>query len=193
MEDLKKLLPEGFDKWSTLAKAQWLEINIFMSEYLLSSQGDRMAMANSIEGRYPFLDHRIMEFAATLPPGYKLHGLTEKYILKKMMKGKLPDVIVDRPKQAYRAPIGSTFVKNTPGYLKDILSDNTIRNAGIFDPDNVTKLQEKMRSGQNSSEMDNMALTGIISTQLLYDLFIANKRDLPGKEPRNCKIIHDQS
>lgn len=193
VEDLKKLLPEGFDKWSTLAKAQWLEINIFMSEYLLSSQGDRMAMANSIEGRYPFLDHRIMEFAATLPPGFKLHGLTEKYILKKMMKGKLPDVIVDRPKQAYRAPIGSTFVRNTPDYLKNILSENTIRKAGIFDPDNVTKLQEKMSSGQNSSEMDNMALTGIISTQLLYDLFIANKRDLPGKEPYNCRIIHDQS
>ncbi len=191
VDELARMLPESFLRWSPLAKAQWLEINIFMSEYLLSSQGDRMAMAHSVEGRYPFLDHRIMEFAAGLPPGLKLHGLTEKYLLKKMMKGRLPDEIVDRPKQAYRAPIASTFVTNTPDYLEDILSDNKIKDAGVFNPATCRKLLDKMKSNHPFSEMDNMALTGIISTQLLYKLFISKKQKLPCKEPANLRIIND--
>ena len=189
--DLGHQLPEGFAKWSDLAKAQWLEVNIFMSEYLLSSQGDRMAMANSVEGRYPFLDHRIMEFAAELPPDMKLHGLTEKFLLKKMMKGKLPDVIVNRPKQAYRAPIASTFAEYDPPYLQELLSPEKIRETGIFDPETTSLLIKKMSSGNTSSEMDNMALTGIISTQLIHEMFIKNKRDLTAESPRNCSVIID--
>jgi len=191
VEDMGHQLPEGFAKWSDLAKAQWLEVNIFMSEYLLSSQGDRMAMANSVEGRYPFLDHRIMEFAAELPPDMKLHGLTEKFLLKKMMKGKLPDVIVNRPKQAYRAPIASTFAEYDPPYLQELLSPEKIRETGIFDPETTSLLIKKMSSGNTSSEMDNMALTGIISTQLIHEMFIKNKRDLTAESPRNCSVIID--
>ena len=189
--ELESLLPESFSRWSGLAKAQWLEINIFMSEYLLSSQGDRMAMANSVEGRYPFLDHRIIEFAAQLPPDLKLHGLTEKFILKKMMKGRLPDTIVNRPKQAYRAPITSTFVKNKPHYFNNILSEERLRESGIFDPDTTARLLKKLEEASSSSEMDNMALTGIISTQLLDDLFIRNRKELTAQMPENCTIITD--
>ena len=76
------MLPRDFDRYDHLGKAQWLESVIFMSGYLLSSQGDRVSMANSVEGRYPFLDYRVIEFAATLPSDYKLHGLNEKFILK---------------------------------------------------------------------------------------------------------------
>ena len=191
VEELSGLLPGQFSRWSSLAKAQWLEINIFMSEYLLSSQGDRMAMANSVEGRYPFLDHRIIEFAAQLPPDLKLHGLTEKFILKKMMKGRLPDTIVNRPKQAYRAPITSTFVKNKPEYFHNILSEEHIREAGIFNPENIARLLKKLEDSPASSEMDNMALTGIISTQLLDKLFIRNKKKLTEQIPENCIIITD--
>ena len=75
---LESNLPDGFNKWHHLAKAQYLEANTLLSGYLLSSQGDRMAMANSIEGRFPFLDHRLVEFAATIPPWYKIRGLNEK-------------------------------------------------------------------------------------------------------------------
>ncbi len=192
-EEISKTLPERFHTWSALSKAQWLEINIFMSEYLLSSQGDRMAMAHSVEGRYPFLDHRIMEFAAKLPPDYKLHGLTEKYLLKKMMKGRLPDIIVNRSKQAYRAPIASTFITNTPEYLHELLSEQNIKESGIFNPEMVKALVNKTASGGISSEMENMALTGIISTQLVYQLFIDNKRKLPANEPRNLHVVVDET
>ena len=84
-----------------------------MSGYLLSSQGDRMGMAHSIEGRYPFLDHRVIEFCMSLDPDLKLKGLNEKYLLKKMMKGRLPDAILERSKQAYRAPIKSVFISES--------------------------------------------------------------------------------
>ena len=83
-----------------LEKASYLEMKLFLSGYLLSSQGDRMSMANSVEGRYPFLDYRVMEFAMGLPSEYKIKGLNEKYILKKMMAGKIPESIVKRSKQA---------------------------------------------------------------------------------------------
>ncbi|MCM4167322.1 Asparagine synthetase [glutamine-hydrolyzing] 1 [Arenibacter antarcticus] len=157
----------------SLTKAQWIELNLFMSGYLLSSQGDRMGMAHSIEGRYPFLDHRVIEFCMSLHPDLKLNGLKEKYLLKKLMKGRLPDVILNRPKQAYRAPIRSTFISDSlPIYLKNMLSEEAIVQSGIFNPDHVKRLLDKMRGENQVSEIDNMALTAILSTQILNDLFI---------------------
>ena len=157
----------------SLVKAQWIELNIFTSGYLLSSQGDRMGMANSIEGRYPFLDHRVIDFCMSLHPDLKLNGLNEKYLLKKLMKDRLPDEILNRSKQAYRAPIRSSFITdNLPTYLKDMLSETAIVKAGIFNPNHVNQLLDKMKSENQVSEIDNMALTAILSTQILNDLFV---------------------
>ena len=108
-----KTLPDDFMSWDPLSRAQYIENKIFLSNYLLSSQGDRMAMANSIEGRYPFLDHRVIEFAAKLPPHIRMNGMTEKYILKKAALGKIPSELIDRPKQPYRAPISQAFLGET--------------------------------------------------------------------------------
>jgi asparagine synthase (glutamine-hydrolysing) len=161
------------DNMDPLAKAQYIEMVIFLSGYLLSSQGDRMGMANSVEGRYPFLDHRIIEFCATLPPDFKLKGLNEKVLLKKMMKGKLPEEILNRPKQAYRAPILSSFLgTGAPAFVMELLSEGALLDAGIFNPDSVERLLAKMNSGKAYSEIDNMALTAILSTQLLHKQFI---------------------
>jgi len=85
IHNLLNKLPENFANLNPLSQAQWLETTIFMSGYLLSSQGDRMAMANSVEGRYPFLDHRVIEFCAKLNPDYKLDSLYEKKLLKKKL------------------------------------------------------------------------------------------------------------
>ncbi len=171
--NLMKNLSEHIDKMDPLAKAQYIEMVVFLSGYLLSSQGDRMGMANSVEGRYPFLDHRIIEFCATLPPDFKLRGLNEKVLLKKMMIGKLPEEILNRPKQAYRAPILSSFLGNdAPEFVMESLSFESLLEAEIFDPKSVEKLLAKMNSGKAYSEIDNMALTAIISTQLLYKQFI---------------------
>ncbi len=93
--------------WDLLTRAQWLESKMFLSGYLLNSQGDRVSMAHSVEGRYPFLDHNVMEFCMGLRSQDKLRGLNEKYILKKLMNGHLPESVVKRSKQAYRAPVAS--------------------------------------------------------------------------------------
>lgn len=176
--ELENELKDKLDGYDYLTKAQWIEISLFMSGYLLSSQGDRMAMANSVEGRYPFLDYRIIEFCMKLNPDFKLNGLNEKFLLKNMIKDKIPDSILKRPKQAYRAPIRSTFISdNIPDYINEMLSLDRIEESGIFNEKNVKQLLEKMRGKSLVSEIDNMALTGILSTQILNDLFI--KRNVP--------------
>ncbi|MCU4173903.1 asparagine synthase (glutamine-hydrolyzing) [Carboxylicivirga sp. N1Y90] len=160
------------ESYSTLEKAQYIESNVFMSGYLLSSQGDRVGMANSIEGRYPFLDHRLIEFCASLPNDFKLNGMNEKYIMKRMMEGKLPDSVVNRPKQAYRAPIAPAILKTGSALVDKYMNPFVVREAGLFNPDTVKLLLLKLESGKAISEYDNMAFIGILSTQILYKQYV---------------------
>jgi len=193
LADLTGKLPQDFKNWSTLAKAQWLETTVFMSGYLLSSQGDRMGMANSIEGRYPFLDYRVIEFCSSLPDRLKLNGTNEKYLLKKLMTGRIPESIVKRPKQPYRAPISSVFLaKDRPGYVNEMLSESMIRKADVFNTGSVIGLIEKIQNSTTASEMDNMVLTSVISTHLLYHQFIEDKnQDLLNSPLNNLKVINE--
>ncbi len=193
LSDLEKKLPEGFGNWGGLDKSQWLETSVFMSGYLLSSQGDRMAMANSVEGRYPFLDYRVIEYCNSLPSNYKLNGLTEKYLLKKLMKNKMPDTILKRSKQPYRAPVNSTFFTNRrPEYIKEMLAPEYFRKAGIFNYESVSVLLEKAERTGVTSEVEDMVLASVISTHLLYNQFIEGYNDnLSMRDLRNMKIIND--
>ena len=193
IDELTGKLPSDFDKCDPLAKSQWLETTIFMSGYLLSTQGDRMGMANSIEGRYPFLDYRVIEFCSLLPPRLKLNGITEKFLLKKLMKDRLPESIVSRPKQPYRAPISSVFLaKEAPGYVKLMLSETYTRKAGIFDHDFIATMISRIEKTGVASEVDNMTLTAIISTHLLYWQFIENKNEEYRRGVlKNLKVIEE--
>jgi asparagine synthase (glutamine-hydrolysing) len=194
-DEVKKMLPFGFDQYDRLGKAQWLESVIFMSSYLLSSQGDRVSMANSVEGRYPFLDYRVIEFAATLPSDYKLHGLNEKFILKRMMDNRLPESVLKRPKQAYRAPIAKSFLSSPAReYVIDLLSEKDINKTGIFSYPVVQKLMNKISTGDMVTEVENMALAGIISTQLIYHQYILKDNFRPSiTQLSNCRIIHEHN
>jgi asparagine synthase (glutamine-hydrolysing) len=189
--ELTGKLPEGFNNWDSLAKAQWLETKIFMSGYLLSSQGDRMSMANSVEGRYPFLDYRVIEFCASIPSNYKLHGLNEKYLLKRLLRNKIPENILNRTKQAYRAPIRSVFIsKDSPEYVKFMLSKDQTDKVGIFDHESLSTIISRIEKSGNASEVDNMLLTSVISTHLLHYQFIENHPLLSGKL-KNLKLVED--
>ncbi len=192
IDELLTKIGNKLDNFDYLAKAQWLEINLFMSGYLLSSQGDRMAMANSVEGRYPFLDYRLIEFCSKLNPDLKLNGLNEKYLLKKIATNRIPKEILNRPKQAYRAPIQSSFIsKNPPQYVKQMLDRNKIEEQQIFDISKVSDFANKLNSGIISSETDDMALTAILSTGLLIDQF-QNRQGFQKQERlANCRIIKD--
>lgn len=173
-------LPAGFARWHPLAQAQYLEITTFMSPYLLSSQGDRPGMAHSVEGRFPFLDVRMMEFSNRLPAHLKLRGLTEKYILKKLARQWLPDEIWKRHKQPYRAPIHRSFFnENTQDYVRELLSPTWINRTGFFKADAVHQMVAKVSQGGRLSETDDMALAGILSTQLVYKNFVDDYRLAP--------------
>lgn len=167
---LDNFIDKDIITWHPLCAAQYLEIRLFLSGYLLSSQGDRMLMANSIEGRFPFLDPRVMEFAATIPPRYKMMGLKEKFILKQTFGDLIPPEIVKRPKQPYRSPINQCFMENNKA--STMLSRDAIEQFDYFDALEVEKLTGKMKCGVKLSERENMAVVGIVSTQLLHEQFI---------------------
>jgi asparagine synthase (glutamine-hydrolysing) len=183
--------PKDFASWHPLHRAQYLEISIFLSHYLLSSQGDRPAMANSVEGRYPFLDYRVVEFCNRLPPDVKLYGMTEKYLLKQLAREWIPDEIWKRNKRPYRAPIHRSFFnKSTEGYVREMLSEEHVRDTGYFNPAAVASLVRKLDSGQSLGETDDMALVGVLSTQLVHEQFIANFRHAPTLTPNDdVKVV----
>jgi asparagine synthase (glutamine-hydrolysing) len=161
-----------------VGRDQYVEAHTLLSGYLLNSQSDRVAMANSIEGRFPFLDHRVIEFANRLPPSLKIRGLTEKYLLKRTIGKLLPEEIAKRTKQPYRAPDSQSFFVNSRpvDYINDLLSDTRLREAGYFDPAAVAKLVNKCRAGKVIGFSDNMAFVGILSTMLVDELFVRGRR-----------------
>jgi asparagine synthase (glutamine-hydrolysing) len=172
-------LPEAFSRWDPLAQDQYLEILTLFGPYLISSQGDRMLMANSVEGRFPFLDVDVMEFCNGLPPSYKLRVLDEKHILKCVARDIVPPEILTRKKQPYRAPDAISFVGDrAPDYVGDLLSAAAVTAAGVFDPRKVAGLHAKLRKRAAAggevvfSNADNMAFVGVLSTQLLVDAFM---------------------
>ncbi|MCF6282492.1 MAG: asparagine synthase (glutamine-hydrolyzing) [Candidatus Polarisedimenticolaceae bacterium] len=172
-EALIATLPAGYDDWALFNKAQYLEIKTLMGGYLLSSQGDRMLMKNSVEGRFPFLDHRVIEFANRLKPSLKMKVLNEKYVLKKAMEQYLPKNIVKRYKQPYRAPnIPAFFGDKKFDYVDDLLSSESIGQSGYFDSKKVSLLMKKIRAGRPVSYKDNMALVLILSTQAWHHMFV---------------------
>ena len=173
-EEMTSLLPSDFRRWHPLNQAQYLETRFLLPGYILSSQGDRMAMAYGIEGRFPFLDHRLMEFAARLHPEQKLKGLDEKHVLRGMARKMLPKEISDRRKQPYRAPDTEAFVGGaTHEFVEAALGAESVRRFGIFDPVTVEKLHRKCATGAPSGFRDNAAFVGILSTQLWQETFSA--------------------
>lgn len=178
-QQLQDVLPEAYSTWPTFCQAQYLEMRYLLPGYILSSQGDRMGMGNSIEGRFPFLDNRVVEFAMRIPPKFKMKVLNEKYILKLAAQDIIPSAVKKRPKQPYRSPDAKSFYDAKTGkarhaYVDELLSRDAIARDGIFNPLAVEKLANKARTGQLIGVKDNMALVGILSTQLIMDKFINN-------------------
>ena len=129
-------------------------------------------MAHSVEGRFPFLDHRLVEFAATIPPEMKIRGLREKHILRQATNDLLPSEIGNRPKQPYRAPDSPSFTgPAAPAYVNEILSPKALEESGYFNPQAVAQLQAKCKTQKQIGFRDNMAFVGILSTQLWQRAF----------------------
>jgi asparagine synthase (glutamine-hydrolysing) len=166
-------LAPGFGDRSHLSRAQTLEMNGFLSGYLLSSQGDRVAMAHSVEARFPFLDHRLIDLASRLPDHWKIRGLDEKHILKRVAGRHLPPGIARRRKQPYRAPVRQALgALGAAEPLRELLQPDAIARAGIFDPHKVSLLSRRLREGHDLGEVQSMALMLVLTTQLLDRRFV---------------------
>lgn len=175
IEDLLNRLPEKHNRWDTLNRAQWLEMTTLLSGYILSSQGDRMLMANSVEGRFPFLDCEFVDFANQLPARHKLLALEEKHLLKRAFSDYIPRDILKRPKQPYRAPDAMSFFGgHNLEWFDSVMSESAVKKAGIFNHRAVTLFLNKCRKtgGYKMSNTDNMRIAGIVSTMLVYHQYI---------------------
>jgi asparagine synthase (glutamine-hydrolysing) len=176
---LRERLPREFSRWTPLAQDQFLEVETLLSGYLLSSQGDRMLMAHSVEGRFPFLDRRVVALAESLPPSYKLRVLDEKHVLKRAARELLPKAIVERPKQPYRAPDALSLAgAEAQEWIAEVASRGALTDAGCFEPSAAQQLLAKCAaraaSGQFSNS-DNMGVVGVLSTQLVHHHFIRHR------------------
>ncbi len=190
IEELWNLIPYEYSRWHPLNKAQFLEAALFMNGYLLSSQGDRMMMGNSVEGRFPYLDHRLIDFAAQLHPDLKLHGLTGKFILRQAFPELLPPEILNRPKQPYRAPIASVFLsQHTPEIIRELLQEDALKRFGYFNPAAVARLTQKLLQNPVPSARDEMAITFIVSLQILHWQFIEHFQPAMTIDMNKFKIV----
>jgi len=177
LTEASAMLPQGFGRWHPFCQAQYLETTGLMPGYLLSSQGDRMLMGHSVEGRFPFLDHRVVAFAATMPPRLKMRGLDEKHVLKRAAADLVPASVLRRPKQPYRAPDAASLFGTVDRpiqheYVQELLDPRRIEQDGLFQAAAVEKLVRKAASGRAIGVKDNMALVGIVTAQLLVDQFV---------------------
>lgn len=176
--DLASHLPERFRRWHPLHQAQYLETRFLLPGYILSSQGDRMAMAHGVEGRFPFLDHRLVEFASRVPVSMTLKGLVEKHILRRAAEDLLPPSIGQRTKQPYRAPDSQSFAGHAAPYVGELLSSSALGGTGLFNPHSVGRLASKCTQQGASGFRDNAAFIGILSTQLWHQQFVGRSANM---------------
>jgi asparagine synthase (glutamine-hydrolysing) len=173
VERFRAVLPERIGHWHPFNRGEYVEARTLLPSYLLSSQGDRMLMANSVEGRFPFLDHRLIAFANALHPRHKMRVLREKHLLRETMKADLPPSIAQRAKQPYRAPDAAAFLQGaTPDYVNQLMGRESLTQYGYFDPDKVGRLVAKLQRARVNAARDNMAFVGILSTQLWHRTFV---------------------
>lgn len=162
-------------RWHPLNRALALGARVMLAGMLLSSKGDRVAMHSSVETRYPFLDEDVIAFLARLHPRWKLHGLTDKYVLRLLAERWLPKSIAWRKKAMFRAPMDAFHLENAPPFVDQLLSDESLRRTGYFDPAAVRRWRAKlptMRTGGASRTAVEMGLVGVTATQLWHQTFI---------------------
>jgi asparagine synthase (glutamine-hydrolysing) len=137
---------------------------------LLSSQGDRMSLAHSVEGRYPFLDHRVVDMLFVTNSEFKLRGFNQKYLLKQAYSADIPESIVNRPKRPYMSPDLKSFFRN--GQLTEnarfFLNETIIKDYGVFNTKWVSRFLNKFEQGvpENIGYRDNMIITFLLSAQI---------------------------
>ena len=177
LDRLRSDLPTAVLGATPLERAGWLERKTLLEPYLLSAQADRVSMAHGVEGRFPFLDHRVFGLAARLPEERKLEGMRDKAALRDLARQVLPESIADRAKQPYRAPeVQPFFGPGAPGWVEELLSEPALRKTGFWDPQRVDGLVRRCRAGRAQGVREGMALIGVLTTQLWHDRYFGDAR-----------------
>ncbi|HEY9716781.1 MAG TPA: asparagine synthase (glutamine-hydrolyzing) [Trichormus sp.] len=182
-----------FSQLNAVAKTQWLEFETLLSGYLLSSQGDRMALANGVENRCPFMDPQLLAWAFSLPLEYRLNGGTqEKHILKRAFARELPDSVISRFKRPYLAPDAASFLgENCPDYLDGVLSLDELKKIDVLDSDFAAKFVDKLKNTEPSkiAPRDNQAFLLLLSLSLLDRYFVRKQHSQLTCEPTLSNIV----
>lgn len=156
-----------------LHQRSYLDFKLRLSDHLLSDHGDRMALANSVEARYPFLDKELVDFTRTIPPDLKLRGFTEKYILKRIAEKFIPKNVVDREKFGFRAPGSPYLLRQNNEWINDLLSYERIKRQGYFNPTVVEALKTRYSNPgfKLNFPFESDFLTVILTYGIFLDLF----------------------
>ncbi|HEY2572602.1 MAG TPA: asparagine synthase (glutamine-hydrolyzing) [Verrucomicrobiaceae bacterium] len=169
--------------WHPLNRSLWVGAKVTLAGHLLQAKGDRVAMHSSVEVRYPFLDEDVFDFTAKLHPRWKLRGLRDKYLLRLLAERWLPRDIARRHKVIFRAPLDTFHLDPEPKFVAELLSEESLKRAGYFDPQPVLhwrKAFRKMPSGSLPRLSVETGLAAVFSTQLWHHLFIdASLAELP--------------
>jgi asparagine synthase (glutamine-hydrolysing) len=177
---------ERMGKWHPLNRSLYIGARVHLPGLLLNAKGDRVAMHSSVETRYPFLDEDVFDFLARVKPRLKMKGMRDKYLLRLLSERWLPKSIAWRRKAMFRAPFDSFHAKDTPPFVEQLLSEESLRKTGYFNIQAIAEARQSFRalmSGSPQRAWVEMGLVGIIATQLWYHLFIDNSLcDLPSWE-----------
>ncbi len=158
---------------SPLARRSYIDLKLRLADHLLSDHGDRMAMANAVEVRYPFLDINVVNFAMKLPDKFKVNAKKRKYIVNKLAKKYLPDLIINREKQGFSAPGSPDLLRNNIEYINDILSYNKIKSQGYFNPSTIESLKLKYISPNYRIKVpfESDLMITVLTMGIFLDLF----------------------
>lgn len=175
-------------KWDPLNQSLYYGYKVHLPGLLLNHKGDRVAMANSVETRYPFLDEDVISYVSKLAPRWKLRGLMrDKYLLRHAAARVLPKESAWRKKGMFRAPLAESFFINPPQYVRDLMSPESLARTGYFDVETVRRDYEAIGRGEdkNINVFLKMGLTGVLSTQLWHQLYMGGGLcELPQNSPR---------
>ncbi len=151
----------------------YLDFKLRLSDHLISDHGDRMALANSVEARYPFLDIDLVEFSKRIPPDLKLNRFTEKYVLKKVAEGLIPKGIINREKFGFHAPGSPYLLKQNICWIDDLLCPERIKRQGYFNPSTIERLRKQyVQPGfKLNLPFENDLLMIVLSFGIFLDLF----------------------
>lgn len=174
-DDLQLNLP-GMARWHPLHRSLYLGYKVMLCGLLMTHKGDRPAMANSVETRFPFLDEDFVEFAAGLAPELKLKGwFRDKFLLREYAAQFLPASVARRPKHIFRAHYSGSFLHSSSRYVEELLSPESLARTDYFDPARVAAVRRFLQRSwlpQALKMREEVALVGVVSTQLWHHLFL---------------------